>query len=314
MRTFLATSFALLALLAQNAHGQAGPRSAPSGDRGTSLNVTVRRAAEESSPAAAAAPVATSMAGGVAPINSKQMTLYEDGIEHPIQNVSPDPSPARIVLLVDNSRSLRLSVEKMAATLREFVYEIYEGDQLMIVGYDEKAEIISDWTDDAKKIEGSLGILRKQGEPLLFDGLRAVLDQALTPLAATAHKRIVILVSDGLDRGSQTKFGDILEDLQRQDVTVYAFQLPDRTGGALRRDQPKAAQIIEQLTEGTGGRVVNINEPRESAKFICDELRNNRYLVSYAPTHISYTDARRLLIVPTQGLVVRHKLMQQPPQ
>ena len=29
---------------------------------------------------------------------------------------------------------------------------IYEGDKLLIVGYDIEAEIVSDWTDDAKKI------------------------------------------------------------------------------------------------------------------------------------------------------------------
>lgn len=277
------------------AFGQAGPRAVPSSERGASLNITAAR--ENTAPG---------------PITSKQMTLYEDGIEHSIKSVSPDPSPSRIVLLVDNSRSLRLDLEKTAAALREFAYEIYEGDQLMIVGYDEKAEILVEWTDNAKKIEQSLKALRKQGEPFLFDALRAVVDQALAPVAASTQKRVIVVISDGLDRGSKTKFTEILGDLQRQDITLYAFQIPDRTGGALRRDQPKPGQVIEQLTEGTGGRIVSVLQPRESAKSICDELRNHRYVLSYSPTHISYTDARRLLIVPEEGLTVRHKLMQQP--
>ncbi|MEJ7618102.1 MAG: VWA domain-containing protein [Pyrinomonadaceae bacterium] len=302
MRAHYAFPLALVMFIlvsAGTAAGQAGPRVIiPSKERGASLSITAARG-DDASPG---------------PITSKQMTLYEDGIEHPIQSVSPDPSPARIVLLVDNSRSLRFDVEKMAATLREFAYEIYEGDQLMIVGFDEKAEILTEWTDDAKKIEASLKTLRKQGEPFLFDALRAVVDQALTPIAATTQKRVIIVVSDGLDRGSKTKFAEILGDLQRQDITLYAYQIPDRTGGALRRDQPKPAQVVEQLTGGTGGRVLSAIEPRESARAVCDELRNNRYTLSYSPTHISYTDARRLLIVPDQGVAVRHKLMQQPPR
>lgn len=301
MRAHYAFPLALVMLIlvsAGTAAGQAGPRvMIPSSERGASLNITAARQ-DQTTPG---------------PITSKVMKLYEDGIEHPIQSVSPDPSPARIVLLVDNSRSLRFDVEKMAATVREFAYEIYEGDQLMIVGFDEKAEILSEWTDDAKKIEASLKTLRKQGEPFLFDALRAVVDQALTPVATTTQKRIIVVVSDGLDRGSRTKFAEILRDLQRQDITIYAYQIPDRTGGALRRDQPKPAQVVAQLTEGTGGRVLSATEPRESAKAVCDELRNNRYLLSYAPTHLSYTDARRLLIVPDEGVAVRHKLMQPPP-
>lgn len=299
MRAHYAFSIALLLLslfvFDGRAFGQAGPRAVPSSDSGALLNITAARA--NTTPG---------------PITSKQMTLYEDGIEHSIRSVSPDPSPARIVLLVDNSRSLRFDLEKMAAALREFAYEIYEGDQLMIVGYDEKAEILTEWTDNAKKIEQSLRTLRKQGEPFFFDALRAVVDQALAPVAASTQKRVVVVISDGLDRGSKTKFSEILGELQRKDITLYALQIPDRTGGALRRDQPKPAQVIEQLTAGTGGRIVSAVQPRESAKSICDELRNNRYVLSYLPTHISYTDARRLLIVPEEGLIVRHKLMQQP--
>ncbi|HVG37689.1 MAG TPA: hypothetical protein VM870_00295, partial [Pyrinomonadaceae bacterium] len=124
----LVFSFLLLSHDAPRARAQAGPRGIPAGEHGISLNITVT----PDGPGAASAPA----------INSKQLSLYDDGVEHRIQNLTPDPGPARIVLLVDNSRSLRLDVEKMAAALREYAYEIYEGDQLMLVGYDEKAEIV----------------------------------------------------------------------------------------------------------------------------------------------------------------------------
>ena len=61
--------------------------------------------------------------------------------------------------------------------------------------------------------------------------------------------------SSSLDRGSKVKFKDLLAELQKSDITVYALQIPDRTGGAYRRNQPKAAQVVTALTEGTGGRI-----------------------------------------------------------
>jgi hypothetical protein len=86
------------------------------------------------------------------PITSKEVSVYDNGIEQSIRNFTPDPSPARIVLLVDNSLSIRADVEKLEQAAREFAYEIYEGDKLLIVGYDEQAEIVSDWTDDANRL------------------------------------------------------------------------------------------------------------------------------------------------------------------
>jgi len=246
------------------------------------------------------------------PITAKQISFYANGVEQLIQSFTPDPSPARIVLLVDNSLTIRADVEKLEQAAREFAYEIYEGDQLLIVGYDEQAEIVADWTDDAKKIEASLASFRKKGDPHLFDALRAVASEALRPLAAATRKRVIVVISDGLDRGSKTTFDEVLSDLQAQDITVYAIQAPDRTGGALLRDQPKPKHVIQKLVEGTGGLVFPINQPGEAAKAICDELRKNRYVLSYAPAYFSYADARRLLIIAHSGINVRSKTHQPP--
>jgi VWFA-related protein len=246
-------------------------------------------------------------------VTGKEIALYDGGVEQTVQSFSPDPSPARIVILVDNSLGLRADVERLQKATREFAYEIYEGDQVMVIGYDQEAEIISDWTDDAKKIEAALPMFRKRGEPHLFDALSVVTSDALGPFVGRTRKRVIVLVADGLDRGSRTHFEKVYRDLLRQDITVYALQIPDRTGGALRRDSLKPAQAIQKLTEGTGGRILSVNDSREAAKAICDELRKHRYVLAYTPTSLPLYDARRLLIVPNEGISVRHK-MQQPGQ
>lgn len=285
----------LLSISFSVASGQAGRRPRPTNEGGVLLNVVATREDD---------------AGGR--ITSKQISLYDGGIEQTIKNFSFDPSPARIVLLVDNSLTIRADVEKLEEATLEFAYEIYEGDKLLVVGYDDQAEIVADWTDDAKQMQASLASFRKKGDPHLFDALSAVAQEALLPLRASNQKRIIVVISDGLDRGSKMKFDKILAELQSQDITVYAVQAPDRTGGALRRDQPKPVQVIEKLAEGTGGRVFSIKESREAAKAICDELRKNRYLLSYAPSNVSYGDSRRLLIVADSGISVRSKTLQPP--
>jgi VWFA-related protein len=284
-----------LALIASglSAAGQAG-RRAHSANEGTSvLNI-----------------VATREDGAGEPITGKQIALYDNGVEQAIKSFSVDPSPARVVLLVDNSLSIRADVEKLEEATREFAYEIFEGDKLLIVGYDNQAEIVSDWTDDAKHIEKSLKNFRKQGDPHLFDALNAVAEEALRPLSG--QKRVIVVISDGLDRGSKAKFDEILRVLQELDIAVYAVQAPDRTRGAMRRDQPKPVQVIDRLASGTGGRVFSIEEPRVAAKSICDELRKNRYLLAYAANGVPFGDVRPILVVGNTGINVRSKSAQPP--
>src|SRR5438270_8982314 len=286
---FLLTAACLLSSLL----AQAGRQAHPSSTASTILNV-----------------VATRASGAANPITAKDISLFDNGVEQSIRNFAPDMSPARIVLLVDNSLTVRADVEKLEKATLEFAYEIYDGDKLLIVGYDNNAEIVSDWTDNAKKIEAELKTFRKKGDPHLFDAIMAVVEDALRPLSA--QRRAIVVVSDGLDRGSKTNFKQALSALQSLDITVYCVQAQDRTRGAIRRDVPKPRQVIDDLAEGTGGRIFPIDDPRAAANAICDELRKHRYVLSYLPQSVPYDEARRLLVMGNEGINARTKTMQPP--
>ena len=246
------------------------------------------------------------------PLKAENIFLYENGVEQKIRGLTYDPSPARIVILVDNSQTLAADVEKLKKATMEFAYEIFDGDQLFVVAYDEKAEIIQEWTDDAKKIEKSLATFRKKGSPYLFDALNSTVSEILVPLMPGTRKTAVVVIGDGVDKGSSTPFDKVLGELQNLNVTVYALQLPDRTRGAFKREGPKAGAAITQLTEGTGGAAFPLEDAQAAAKSICDELRRNRYLLSYFPVNTSSYDARRVFIVADEGIAVRTKNAQPP--
>jgi VWFA-related protein len=252
--------------------------------------------------------VAVRTEGPATPITSKEISFFDNGVEQSVRNFSPDLSAAKIVLLVDNSLTIRADVEKLESAAQEFAYEIFDGDKLLIVGYDDNAEVVSDWTDDAKKIETELKAFRKKGDPHLFDAIAAVVNEALQPLSA--QKRAIVVISDGLDRGSKWKFQQVLSTLQSLDIVVYCVQAQDRTRGAIRRDVPKPRQVINDLAEGTGGRIFPIDDPRAAANAICDELRKNRFVLSYLPQSVPLSESRRLLVMGERGIDARSKTMQ----
>jgi VWFA-related protein len=246
------------------------------------------------------------------PIKVENLFLYENGFEQKIKNFSFDPSPSRIVILVDNSQTLPTDLEKMKKAAMEFAYEIFDGDQLFVIAYDEKPEIVQEWTDDAKKMEASMAGFRKKGNPYLFDAMNAAIKEVLLPLMPGTRKTAIVVIGDGLDRGSKTQFDKLMNELTNDNITVYSLKLPDRTGGAYRRDQPKASEVLTQLTEGTGGTIFDFENAQDAAKSICDELRQHRYLLSYSSLNTSSYDARRLFLVADTGISVRTKQSQPP--
>lgn len=250
--------------------------------------------------------------GKTDPIKLEQLFLYENGQEQRIKNFSFDPSPSKILILVDNSQTLPTSVEAMRKAAMEFAYEIFDGDQLFVVAYDEKPEIIQEWTDDAKKMETSFATFRKKGNPYLFDAVDLSFKEVLLPLMPGTRKTAIVVISDGLDRGSKTTFDKLLAEMQNYNITVYSLQIPDRTGGAYRRDQPKATAVITRLAEETGGKVFAFDEAQAAARSICDELRKSRYLLSYVSPNTSSYDARTLLLTANPGITLRTKASQPP--
>ncbi len=284
-----------LSLMAMTGFAQSGHSNRSGGLDGEIMSVTATRQGENKDP-----------------IRIEDLFLYENGQQQRIGNFSFDPSPARIVLLVDNSERLGVGVEKLQKAAMEFAYEIFDGDQIYVLAYDEKAEIVQEWTDDAKKLEASMATFRQKGNPYLFDALHDTLNVVLMPLIPGTRKTAVVVIGDGLDRGSTTSFEKVLDELQLQNVTVYALQVNDRTNGVYRRNSPKPAAVITQLTEGTGGLAFPIDSAQEAAKKICDELRKNRYLLSYFPVNTSSYDQRSVLLLGDDGISIRTKKAQPP--
>jgi Ca-activated chloride channel homolog len=244
-------------------------------------------------------------------LTPNQCALYEAGIQQEILSLRPDLSAARIVLLVDNSQNVGLETSEMEATTRALIRELFTGDQLMIIGYGAEPEILNDFTADATKLVASAKMYRKAGRPRLFNALAAVLEDALRP-AATTTKRVIVLVSDGYDDGSETSYDKILAALQNENVVIYGVQAADRTYGAPRNKKlgPKPPEALRGFVEGTGGRMFKPDAP-DAMKLITDEIRNRWFELTYAPKGANTTLDRRLLLSPNEeNLVLRTKKMQ----
>ena len=297
-------------LLARSSFTQSG-RNLASGRRTSTLQVVVQRTDDPNKPK----PLLTDPKEETEQIVSKSgLELFDGGVLQKIDSFMPDPTPARIVVLMDNSATLQSDVKKLAAIPAAFAPEIYDGDKVMVIGYDLKPEIITEFTDDPKQLQNTLSLLRKTDTPHLFDALDVVMEGVLRTEVGFS-KRVIVLVGDGLDRDSTVKYDRISAELQNENITVYAIQVKDRTRGALRKDSPKPASVLEQLTAGTGGKIYPIeSDIKVAVKEICDELRNSRYQLTYSPEGVNPVNKRRLLLSSPDATVVLRYKGWHPPQ
>lgn len=266
--------FALSGLLSA---GQSG-KGTGSGRRGETLNVIVH-------------------APEGAKISKDDIDLYDSGISQEVESFSKVDAGSRIVLMIDDSSNLRAESEVLQKTIAAVINELYEDDQMMIVAYNEEADILVEMTPDSKAMQGAAAKLRRKGFPFLFDGLIAVADALVRQAKTGVEKRAIILISDGYDSESKTKFDDALRALQEENILVYALKVPDRTRGALLKDKPKPPIALERLTAGTGGKIFPIDKSDEAAKTIADDLRKNWYRLTYSPTGVNPINTRHLLLM-----------------
>jgi VWFA-related protein len=306
-RLSVALSLCLSVALSLAALAQSG-RNPASGKRVTVINVIAQRIEDPNKPKSLLSGAALQKEENEKIIPKQAIELYDGGVRQEVQAFFPDPTPARIVVLMDNSLTLQSDTKKLAGVPAAFAPEIYEGDKVMVIGYDTKPETITDFTDDPKQLQSTLSLLRKTDSPRLFDALNVVMEDVLRPEVGFS-KRVIVIVGDGLDRDSQIKFDELLSKLQDENITVYAIQVRDRTRGAIRRDAPKPAEALKLLTEGTGGKIYSMDdEVKESVKDICDELRNNRYQLTYYPDGINPINKRLLLLSASDASVrLRYK-------
>ena len=286
-------------------------RATTGSKRSTVINVIARRVDDPSKPQRLLTQNTEDESGRQ--ISKNEIELYDGGVFQRIETFSSDPTPSRIVILMDNSATVQTDVKKLASVPAAFAPEIYEGDKVMVVGYDLKPEIITEFTDEPKDLQGTLNLLRKTDQPRLFDALNVILEDVLRPQVSFS-KRVIVVVADGLDRGSKIKFDQILGKLQDENVTVYAIAIKDRTRGALRKDAPKPEDVLEQLVIETGGKMYGMDgDVKTAVKDICDELRNDRYQLTYYPDGISPIVKRRLLVsASTPAISLRYKASHPP--
>jgi hypothetical protein len=174
-------------------------------------------------------------------------------------------------------------------------------DEAFLISFDINVDLLSDYTNRASEISRAMnkaqintgatyGSITGNGPPrgtLLFD---AVYLAAHDKLSMEAGRKILVLLTDGGDQGSQETLKSATEAAQKANAIVYVILIADRAfyGGGSFNLGDSGARDMDRLASDTGGRVINVGHDgkklEDAFRQIQDELRT-QYLLSYTPTN-----------------------------
>ena len=218
--------------------------------------------------------------GFITNLAKSDCVVAEDKAPQTIKNFTQEKNlPLTIGILLDTSGSqtnvLPLEKESGATFLRDV---LTPKDEAFLISFDINVDLLSDYTNRASEISRAMnkaqintgatyGSITGNGPPrgtLLFD---AVYLAANDKLRMEAGRKILVLLTDGGDQGSQETLKTATEAAQKANAIVYVILIADRGfyGGGNFNLGDFGARDMEKLASDTGGRVINVGHDGKRA-------------------------------------------------
>jgi Ca-activated chloride channel homolog len=217
--------------------------------------------------------------------------VFENNIEQEIQYFSSEDVPISIGVIFDLSGSMANKVGKAKEATLQFFKTANPQDEFFLVSFNDRAQLISHFTNSADDLQNRLSFTSAKGRTALLDAIYLGLSEMRT---ARNGKRALLIISDGGDNNSRYNERDIKRLVREANTQLYSIGIFDPLGYRNRtREELNGPSLLNEVTELSGGRafsVENINDLPDIASKIGEELRN-QYILGYRPSDKS-RDAR----------------------
>ncbi len=232
-------------------------------------------------------------------------------------------TPISVVVAVDSgslSGPALAKIRKVGSVIQPLI----TGDrgEAAILRFSREVHVVQEFTGDADRIVNAFSSLKPAGgQARSLDAVKAAIEMLRD--RPGNRRRIVVLVSESKDRGSETKLPEVLQLAQQANVTVFPVTYSAHSQmwtGKPADAQPVANQMNLLFLVGELVRLGSTNTARELARFtggrqisflslraleqdlsrIGEEL-HSQYLLSFAPQRAEGDDSFHAIEVKVKG-------------
>src|SRR5215471_1789036 len=250
-------------------------------------------------------------------LNKDQFEVMENGKPQTIKYFSAETNlPLTLGMLIDSSGSMQRMLPEEKVVGADFLGQVItEKDLAFVISFDISVDLLQDLTQDVHLLrtgldrakintgggsggipglgQGPIPISHPKGT-LLYDAVYLASDEVL---GKQVGRKAMVLLTDGNDEGSRLKLRDAIEAAQKADVICYVLLLHDPQYG------PPGSGEMRQLTEATGGRTIEVNNPKkigDAFRQISSELRS-QYSLGYTPENAKRDGSFRKIEVKSKN-------------
>jgi Ca-activated chloride channel family protein len=170
-----------------------------------------------------------------------------------------------LLFLLDASGSTRETITQQRETALALFSHFGARSRVAVMQFRERAELTQDFTRDLRAARKAFQIdSLPDRRTAIFDAARDAVRAFAAAGRAAAERRIVVIVSDGLDTASTAAPASVVAEANAAGVSFYAVHLPlyAPSGGRLRARKPSKG--FRELAEKTGGQFFVVGDARSS--------------------------------------------------
>lgn len=244
-------------------------------------------------------------------LSKDDFTLLENGRPQTIQYFSQESDlPLTLGLLVDTSGSQEKVLDAERAASFRFLDRVLreDKDKVFIAQFDIGVYVRQKLTSSRRELEDTLSLVDTQTRKELerFGGGTRLFDTVVKVshdiLREQGGRKALIILSDGVDVGSEASLATAIEAAQRVDTLIYSILFSDGSsyGGAA---------VLRRMARETGGRYLEVSKKlgiQQTFDLIQEELRSQYSLGYVSDVPAVAPEFRKIQLgVKSRDLVVR---------
>ncbi|MGA8728887.1 MAG: VWA domain-containing protein [Terracidiphilus sp.] len=210
--------------------------------------------------------------------------VYENNGEQKIASFASEDAPVSIGIIFDLSGSMTSKLIRARESILQFIKTANPEDEFFVIGFNDRPELIEDFTSSVEDIEARLATVRSGHRTALLDAIYYGVEKMKE---AKHQRKALLVVSDGGDNRSRYTEGEVRGQVRESDTEIYSIGIFDPY--AATPEERTGPQLLNDLSEETGGRLYRVDDLSEMgdiAEKISTELRN-QYVIGYTPKDLN---------------------------
>jgi len=237
--------------------------------------------------------------------------VLEEGVRQSLAFFANEPVPIDLALTIDASASMARQLPIVRKAAGALVDSLRGGDRATVVTIKNAVGIALPLTADRPRIDAAIRDLSASGGTALYDGVYVVLKELERARMAEIRKRVLVLLSDGLDTSSRLNADDMLALARRAGVGIYVIAMPTPESNLPRNRQDgsalQAEYAMRALASDTGARSFfpkKVEELPAIYREIARELAN-QYELGYLPSRSGPRGSFKRVSVHVENAIAR---------